>query len=60
MDKLLKISLELLEVKLIQELLTNKEVNNYLVIVSKKVSEDVFSNIKESILKNYVKIEYGE
>ena len=60
MDKLLKISLELLEVKLIQELLTNKEVNKYLVRVSNKVNENIFSNIKESILENYVKIEYGE
>ena len=60
MDKLLKISLELLEIKLIQELLTNREVNNYLIRVSNKVNENTFKNIKDSILQKYVKIEYGE
>ena len=53
-EKYLEISLELLEVKLIKELLTNKEVNKYNVYLEKKVNDNILKEIKDSILNNYV------
>ncbi len=56
-DTLKEISLELLEVRLIKELITNNEVNKYLIKVDKDLNKESYQNITDSILKDYVKIE---
>lgn len=53
-NRLLKIFMELLELKVIKELVTNNEVNNYLVVVND--DNEIFDDIRNTILNNYIKI----